>query len=51
MEELTIQEVEVVTGGNPLVVGFSIVTGFVGSFNAFTEFGVGLGFGIYDATH
>lgn len=50
MKELNVIEIETVSGGNP-VAAIGIALGFAGAFNALTEFGAGLGAGLYDGLH
>lgn len=50
MKELSITEIDMVSGGDAAT-AISLALGFVGSFNALTEFGAGLGAGLYDSMH
>lgn len=53
MRELNITEIQIVDGGNAAaVLGGLIAFGtYLGGLNAMGNFGLGLGYGIYDATH
>ncbi|WP_395342226.1 hypothetical protein PN836_000430 [Ningiella sp. W23] len=50
MKEICSNKLETVTGGSAAL-AFTLLTGYLGSFNELTEFGSGLGAGIYDALH
>ncbi len=51
MEELSVMDINEVSGGNAALAGMSLALGVVGAFNSLTEFGEGLGYGLYDALH
>lgn len=56
MEELTFQEVDVISGGEPVSLALAgtaagLWVGLIVGYNGLTQFGAGLGIGIYDALH
>lgn len=53
MQELSLQDLDAVNGGNPAAVvrGAFEIAGYLGSIDVFYDFGYGLGVGFYDATH
>lgn len=50
MKELSTNEIDMVDGGDAAV-AIGLALGFIGAYNALTEFGAGLGAGLYDSMH